>query len=228
MPAKDEPVKTAIAEVIGSKKRGRKKIIPKIKAKHSFSASRIRRVYVKYGFALLKKPRKRIRSHPRNPIERTLLPNQEWAMDFMSDALVNGRRIRSLNIIDHYNLECKAVQINYSLPAIRVIEILEQVISVHGKPARIRTDNGPEFTSKQFQLWMQNNDIAWSKIQKGKPQQNAIVERFNRTFREDVFDANLLFSIEHANELADEFKQEYNYERPHESLKDKTPIEYAA
>jgi putative transposase len=229
MPLKDEPVKQAIQEVILNKKRGRKKVIKMVQKNHpELSKSKIRRVYEQNGFTLTKKLKRRIKDNPKNPIEVAMQPNIEWAMDFMSDSLVNGRQIRTLNVIDHFNRECKGIMIKHSLPAIRVIEFMEELISIHGKPNKIRTDNGPEFTSKLFQLWLWNNNIEWSKIQKGKPQQNAIIERFNKTVREDLLDANLFFSLEHANELAQEFKHDYNYQRPHESLNDKTPIEYAA
>lgn len=228
MPSKDAPIKLAIESVLSGKRRGRKKVIAMLRKKHSYSKSRIRRVYEQYGFALYYKPKKRLPEKVKNPISRSLAPNQEWAMDFMSDSLANGRAIRSLNIIDHFNLECKGIRIYHSIPAIRLIEILEEVIETHGKPLSIRTDNGPEFTSKRFQLWLKNNEIKWNEIQKGKPQQNAIIERFNRTMREELFDAHLLFSIEHANNLAAEIIHDYNYVRPHESLKDETPKSYAA
>lgn len=229
MPLKDEPIKEAIQEVLKNKKRGRRKVIKMVQKNYpQFTQSKIRRVYTQNGFSLHKKLKRRTKDNPKNPIEIALAPNLEWAIDFMSDSLATGRTFRTLNVIDHYNRECKGIQIGYSLPAVRVIEFLEEIISTHGKPNRIRTDNGPEFTSKAFQLWLWNNNIEWSKIQKGKPQQNAIIERFNKTVREDLLDANLFFSLEHAHELKDEFVREYNCERPHESLNDKTPMEYAA
>ena len=117
---------------------------------------------------------------------------------------------------------------HHSIPAYKLIEILEELFDIHGKPKRIRTDNGPEFISKKFGLWLKKNAIELVRIQPGKPQQNAFVERFNRTVREDLLDANLIFDLEHAAELANEFIREYNTERPHESLKNKTPLEYAA
>lgn len=114
------------------------------------------------------------------------------------------------------------------MPAVVVIQYLERVIEKHGKPCRIRTDNGPEFRSKAFQKWLSNNSIEWSRIQKGKPQQNAIIERFNRTYREDVLDANLFYTIEHAMQITQNWLQEYNGSRPHEALNYQTPQEYAA
>jgi putative transposase len=229
MPLKDQPVKEAIQEVIGSTRKGRKKVIRLIQRTHPhIGASKIRRVYEQNGFSLMKKLKRRMRNNPKNPATVPIVANQEWAIDFMHDTLVSGRQIRSLNIIDPYNRECKGVFIRHNLPVIRVIELMEQAIEKYGKPQFIRTDNGPEFISKAFQLWMHNNKIGWSRIEKGKPQQNCFVERFNRTMREDLLDANLFFTLEQANEMAAIFQQEYNYIRPHESLNDLTPIEYAA
>lgn len=229
MPIKDEPVKEAIQQVIGTSRKGRRKVIKLVRRKYpQMGSSKIRRVYEQQGFSLMKKLRRRMKDNPRNPIEIPFSKNEEWAIDFMSDSLINGRAIRSLNIIDHFNRECKGIFIRHSIPSVRVIEMLEQIIATHGKPKKIRSDNGPEFISKEFKLWMHTNQISWSRIQKGKPQQNAIVERFNKTVREDFFDANIFFSIDQANELAKEFICEYNEVRPHESLNDLTPIEYAA
>jgi putative transposase len=139
-------------------------------------------------------------------------------MDFMSDALVDGRRIRTLNIVDHFNRHCKGIKVAINIPSRVVIEFLEQRIDLYGKPEKIRTDNGPEFRSKLFQKWLYNKKIEWSRIQKGKPQQNAIIERFNKTYREDVLDSNLFRCVTSANEISQAWVDEYNNERPHQSL----------
>ena len=229
MPFKDAPVKEAILKVIGSSKKGRKKVMRLVqKQEPSYSKYKIRRVYEQNGLALSKRMKRKRIHHASNPAFVPLKANEEWAIDFMHDSLSNGRRIRSLNIIDPYNRECKGMFIAHNIPAIRVIEYLQTAIEIYGMPKAIRSDNGPEFISKQFQLWMDNNGIHWSKIPKGSPQENCHVERFNRTAREDFFDANIFFSIEDAIEMAHEFRKDYNYYRPHESLKMLTPIEYAA
>jgi putative transposase len=229
MPFKDEPIEKAIREVIGNSRKGRKKVIAMIQKKSpEIGCSKIRRVYQLKGFALMKRLKRRMRNNPKNPATVPMQPNIEWAIDFMHDSLVDGRTIRSLNIIDPYNRQCKGIYIRHSIPSVRLIELLEQSIERYGKPRYIRSDNGPEFIAKQFQKWMHDNGIGWSKIEKGKPQQNCHVERFNKTVREDLFDANLFFSIDHANEMAVSFQNEYNNERPHESLNNLTPIEYAA
>jgi putative transposase len=229
MPLKDIIVKQAIEEIIGNSRKGRDKVIKLMKKKHpEIGSSRVRRVYEKSGFSLTKKLRRRIKDNPSNPIEISFSKNQEWAMDFMSDALVCGRKIRTLNIIDHFNRECMGISIGTNMPARVVIKELEKVIERAGKPERIRTDNGPEFRSKLFQKWLAQNEIEWSRIQKGKPQQNAIIERFNRTYREDILDANLFYSIEQAIEITGKWIKEYNCERPHQSLNYQTPSSYAA
>ena len=102
------------------------------------------------------------------------------------------------------------------------------MIEKYGKPQKIRTDNGPEFTSKRFQSWLSDQKIKWSKIQKGSPWQNAIVERFNRTYREDILDANWFYNINQAQQITDEWIEDYNNERPHEALDYQTPKQYAA
>lgn len=229
MPKKDEAVRIAITEVIGVSRKGRMKVIKKVQAKHpEWGSSRIRRVYENEGFALHRKLRRRIKDNPENPISIPLEPNIEWAMDFMSDALACGRKFRTFNVVDHFNRRCLGITIDHSLPAIRVIQSLERIIESIGKPQSIRTDNGPEFRSKRFQLWLKNKGIIWNPIQKGKPQQNAIVERFNKTYREDVLDANLFYSLEMARSISETWQYDYNHERPHQALNYKTPMNYAA
>lgn len=229
MPEKATVVKEAINGVIGTSRLGRRKVIVKVQKKNpNMGASKIRRVYEKEGYSLYKRMKKRRMDNPANPIALPYSANVEWAMDFMSDSLANGKKFRTLNIVDQYNRKCLEIGINFSLPSRRVIEILQRTIDEHGKPLGIRTDNGSEFTSILFQNWLDKNDIEWIKIQKGKPQQNAIVERFNRTYREDILDANLFFSLEHVYEVTQPWKADYNQERPHQALKYCTPNEYAA
>lgn len=229
MPEKDIVVKEAIKGVIGTSRLGRKKVIVKVQKKYpQMGASKIRRVYEKEGFSLYRRMKQKRIDNPANPIEIPHSPNVEWAMDFMSDSLASGKKFRTLNIIDHYNRKCLEIGFNFSMPSRKVIEILERTIAEYGKPLGIRTDNGPEFTSCLFQKWLDKNDIEWIRIQKGKPQQNAIVERFNRTYREDVLDANLFFSLDHVFEVTKPWKEDYNEERPHESLNYLSPNQYAA
>lgn len=153
-------------------------------------------------------------------------PNEIWSIDFMQDTLLNGRKFRTFNAIDEFNREILAIEIDTSLPATRVIRTLSQVIEMRGKPKRIRMDNGPEFISHKFELWCKEQEIALQYIQPGKPMQNGRVERFNGTYRTDILDAYLFEDLWQVKELTDEFVNEYNNERPHESLNDLTPTEY--
>lgn len=226
---KDQSIKEKIEEVIGTSRKGREKVIRLIQREYpEIGSYRIRRVYEKYGFSLQLKLKRRIQNNPANPIEIPLQANTEWAMDFMSDALSDGRRIRTLNVIDHFNRKCTGLKVQFNFPARMVIAELEKMIEKYGKPKGIRTDNGPEFRSKIFRKWMFKNKIEHIRIQNGKPQQNAIIERFNRSYREDVLDAEIFSSIDQAQEITDFWVNDYNSNRPHQSLNFKTPDEYAA
>lgn len=229
MPVKDLVIKQAIEKITTNSRKGRVKVIRMVQREHpELGSSRIRRVYEQGGFVLNKKLKRRVMNNPANPIVIPEKRNEEWGIDFMSDALVGGRKIRTLNMIDHYNRLCIGITAAHNLPAIRIIESLQRVIEQHGKPQRIRTDNGPEFTSKRFQKWLKDNGIEWSKIPKGRPDQNAIIERFNRSYREEVLDANLFYTVAEVQQLTDDWIQHYNNEWPHQSLRFKTPVEYAA
>jgi putative transposase len=229
MPFKDDEVKKLIQDNLGKGNCGRDAVIARIRKKHiGVSGSKIRRVYDQQGFSLYKRLKKRRIKNPANPIAVPFSANEEWAMDFMSDSLTNGRKLRTLNVMDQYNRECLAITVAHSIPARRVVLEMEKIIEKYGKPSAIRTDNGPEFTSKMFQNWLHEKKIKWSPIEKGKPQQNGIIERFNRTVREDVLDACLFHTLQQAQEKCDEFIKYYNEERPHKALGYKTPKEYAA
>ena len=229
LPSRDHALKEVILSAIGSRRIGRKKVIVLVQRIHpDIGASKIRRVYQNEGLSLRSRMRKARFKQVANPIELTYAKNEEWAIDFMSDALSNGRKFRTLNIVDHYNRQCLGIDIDHSIPARKVIAYLKVMIDTYGKPQRIRTDNGPEFTSKRFQTWLDDNKIKWNPIQNGKPQQNAIVERFNRTYREDILDAYLFDSVQNAKTLTQAWVDEYNSIRPHQSLNNLAPLEYAA
>lgn len=187
---------------------------------------RVRRVYRKLGMARRRKMKRRIP----NPEKKTLLQpvrhNLTWSLDFMEDRLENGRKFRTLNILDDYNREALTIEIDFSFPAYKVIKHLKRVIEWRGKPEEIRSDNGTEFIAKDFEVFCSNSDIAHVRIQKGKPTQNGYVERFNRTFREDVLDMNIFENIYQVREKTEEFLDDYNNEHPHDSLGDMSPIEF--
>lgn len=146
-------------------------------------------------------------------------------MDFMSDSIVGNRKFRTFNVIDDCTREVLAIEIDTSLSSRRIIRTLERVINQRGRPAKIRTDNGPEFTSHYFEGWCREKQIDIQFIQPGKPMQNGYIERFNRLYREAVLDAYLFFDLRQVRQLTEEWMEEYNYRRPHEGLNNQTPEE---
>jgi len=144
----------------------------------------------------------------------------------MSDSMVGGRRFRTFNLIDDCTREVLAIEIDTSLSSKRIIRTLERVIFDRGKPNIIRTDNGPEFTSKDLELWARDHEIQIQFIQPGRPMQNGYIERFNRIYRESILDAYLFFELDQVRTLTEEWMDEYNLRRPHESLGNLTPNEW--
>jgi len=144
----------------------------------------------------------------------------------MSDSMVGGRRFRTFNLIDDCTREVLAIEIDTSLSSKRIIRTLERVILDRGKPNIIRTDNGPEFTSKDLELWARDHEIKIQFIQPGRPMQNGYIERFNRIYRESILDAYLFFELDQVRTLTEEWMDEYNLRRPHESLGNLTPNEW--
>ena len=145
----------------------------------------------------------------------------------MSDSLTSGRAFRTFNILDDFNREALWIEVDTSLPAERVIRVLEMIILWRGCPIQIRMDNGPEFISHRLENWAKQHNIQLVHIQPGKPSQNAYIERFNRTFREDVLDAYLFNSLSEVREISEQWLEEYNAIRPHEALQGLSPYQYA-
>ena len=136
----------------------------------------------------------------------------------MADALDARRRFRALTILDEGNREGLAIDIGRSIPARRVIRVLEELIALHGRPGALRLDNGPELTAQVFVDWCDERRIALHYIQPGKPDQNAFIERFNRSYRTEVLDAYLFESLAEVRAVTDRWLVTYNQERPHDSL----------
>ena len=153
--------------------------------------------------------------------------NLSWSLDFTSDSLASGRAFRTLNVIDDFNREVLWIEVDTSLPTVRVIRTLEMIASWRGYPKKIRLDNGPEFISKKLAQWAIDHEVELAFIQLGKPTQNAYVERFNRTYREDVLDAYIFSSLQEVRDITEEWMESYNTTRPHEALGNLSPFQYA-
>ena len=188
---------------------------------------RLHRVYKLLRLNLKRKGKRRLPARILQPLEAVERVNLSWSMDFMSDSLVTGRKFRTLNIIDDFNREILAIEIDTSLPAARVVRALEQVIHWRGKPVRIRVDNGPEFISSLLGLWCEERGITLQFIQPGKPTQNAYIERLNGSFRRDVLNAYLFENLKQVRMLAEEWMNDYNHHRPHDALNGRSPVDLA-
>lgn len=174
-----------------------------------------------------RRAKRRLPDRVKQPLTIPDAPNQMWSIDFMSDSLADGRKFRLLNIMDDFNRESLAIEVDTSLPSPRVIRVLNRLIENRGKPANIRTDNGPEFISHQLQQWCKHNKITLQYIQPGRPMQNAYIERKNGSLRRELLNAYLFYSLAEVRAMSEEWRIDYNTERPHKSLGYLSPKKYA-
>lgn len=184
------------------------------------------RIYREESLQVRKRRRKKERLF-RKPLEPAKRPNERWSMDFVSDSLSTGRRFRTLNVVDECTRECLAIEVDFSLTGKRVVRVLDRLIWLNGKPASIVLDNGPEFTSAAVREWSENTGVNLDFIQPGKPMENAICESFNGKFRDECLNEGWFTGIEHARSIIAEWLTDYNSARPHGTLGNLTPKEFA-
>jgi putative transposase len=184
---------------------------------------RVYRIYRLLELNLRIKPKRRLVREVPQPLAVPEAINQVWSMDFMHDNLEDGRQYRLFNVLDDFNREGLGIEVDLSLPSARVIRSLDQIIEWRGRPKAIRCDNGPEYLSGALQEWSARRGIRIEYIQPGKPQQNAYVERFNRTVRYDWLSQTLFGSIREVQDAATRWLWTYNNERPNMALGGITP-----
>lgn len=170
--------------------------------------------------------KKRLPSRIKQQLFQPTAINEVWSIDFMSDSLWDGRKVRLLNVLDDFKREVLTIEPDVSLSTLRVIRCLEEIAQYRSLPKMIRVDNGPEFISSKLDMWCKEKKIQLIFIQPGEPTQNAYIERLNGTFRRDVLNAYVFKSIQEIRTITEEWIFDYNYNRPHKSLKIKTPMEY--
>ncbi len=189
------------------------------------NVKRVYRLYVEEGLAVRRRRRKRlVRERVAEP--RLIRANQEWAMDFIVDGLANGRMIRILSVVDVFTRECLALEADTSLGSGRVTRVLDRLIEERGLPENVRSDNGPEFTSRRMLGWVEERKINLVHIQPGRPMQNGHVESFHGRLRDECLNVSWLRTLNDVRRTLDNYRQEYNCERPHSSLAYRTPAEF--
>lgn len=195
----------------------------------AWNHKRIYRVYTEMKFNIRRRAKKRLPERVKQQLSVPTAPNQVWSIDFMSDSLTDGRRIRLFNVLDDFNRESLAIEVDTSLPCLRVIRVLEKLIGERGCPANIRCDNGPEFISHKLEAWCghESRRISLQFIQPGRPMQNAYIERKNGSMRRELLNAYLFNSLAEVRVLSEEWREDYNTERPHKSLGYLSPLVYA-
>ncbi len=185
---------------------------------HGWNHKRVYRIYRELELNLRIKPRKRLKREKPEELAVPKEPNVTWSMDFMADRLADGRQFRLLNVLDDFNREGLGIEIDFSLPAVRVVRALNQIIEWRGQPFAIRVDNGPEYISATLSEWAATKGIALNHIQPGKPQQNAYIERYNRTVRHEWLDQYLFETIEEPQDIATQWLWTYNHQRPNMAI----------
>jgi putative transposase len=226
----DAAIEDALKKLADKYKRyGFRKIFHKIRTLgFTWNRKRVYRVYRSLKLNLKIKPKKRLLAREKITLREPIMLNNTWSLDYMSDACMDGKRFRTINVIDDCSRESLGIKASRSLPSYAVTAFLDEIAQHRGKyPQEIRMDNGPENIAKNMKIWAKRHNIKLSYIQPGKPAQNGYIERFNRTYREEVLDMYLFRNLQEVQRITNEWISEYNSERPHHSLGNLTPHEYA-
>jgi len=188
---------------------------------------RVQRLYQEEGLQVRQRQRKRRARVPRTPRPTPTRANERWSMDFVRDTLGDGRIVRALTVVDDCTRECPAIEVDFSLPGARVAQVLDRLAAVRGLPHAIVCDNGPEFAGQALDEWAHARGVALDFIDPGKPVQNAFIESFNGTFRNECLNENWFVSLSDAQRVIEAWRLDYESARPHSSLGDLTPREFA-
>lgn len=225
----DEPLRTRLVELAREKPRfGYRRLHVLLERNgERVNHKRVHRVYREAGLRIRRKKRKHCVREGKPLLERTSA-NQEWALDFVHDAVECGRTIRVLSVVDTYTRECLGLEVDTSFASRRVTRVLDAIVAERGQPLAIRCDNGPELTSRHFLAWCVERKIELIHIQPGKPTQNARIESFHGRLRDECLTVSWFQNLFDARRKIAAWKIEYNEERPHSSLGYQTPKEFAA
>jgi len=228
-PPDDNALRQAIKDLAAKKKRwGLPRLVYRLRRNGwKDNHKRIERIYQEEALQVRRRKGRKAHAGAREPLEKPTGPNQIWAMDFVSDALANKRKIKLLTVIDCFNRECVRIEVDTSINGVRVARIMEELREQRGLPGKIVTDNGPEFTGKALDAWAYARDVKIHFIQPGKPSQNGFIESFNGKLRDECLNEHWFMGMDDARRLIEDWRIEYNHDRPHSSLGGMTPVEYA-
>jgi len=203
------------------------KLYPALRTRGAgFGKCRLYRLYRALRLNVKRKGKRRLPARVKEPLVIPECPNETWSADFMSDALWSGRRFRTFNVIDDFNREALCIEIDTNLPAVRIVRALDELVLMRGTPQRLRLDNGPELVSGALERWARRHGVELAFIQPGKPMQNGIVERFNRTYRQEVLNCYVFETLGEVRRMTADWLPRYNEQRPHESLGNLAPRQY--
>ena len=224
------PLRARIEEIAAIKRRyGYRRVYLRLRREGwEVNRKRVYRLYREADLAVRRRKRKRIGVFERKPLPKPTAANVNWSMDFVADGLIGGRRLRCLTMVDDCTRECLAIEVDTSLPGLRVQAVLERLADTRGLPQSITVDNGPEFDSKVLDQWANRSSVQLSFIRPGKPNENAYIESFNGKFRDECLNEHWFIGLAHARSIIEAWRIEYNTERPHSSLGNRTPQEFAA
>jgi putative transposase len=223
------PLRMRIEEIASIKRRyGYRRVYLRLRREGwEVNRKRVYRLYREAGLAVRRRKRKRIGPFERKPLPKPTAANVSWSMDFVADGLIGGRRLRCLTIVDDCTRECLAIEVDTSITGLRVQGVLDRLADTRGLPHSITVDNGPEFDGQVLDKWAYRSGVQLSFIRPGKPNENAYIESFNGKFRDECLNEHWFISLAHARCVIEAWRIEYNTERPHSSLGNQTPQEFA-
>ncbi|HGS5435946.1 TPA: IS3 family transposase [Vibrio parahaemolyticus] len=226
----DDKLQARIKELALERRRFGYRRIHRLLRREGFDVNhkRVYRLYCELGLMVSKRRRRKSQYVEREPLLLPSVPNHTWSMDFVMDALSNGRRIKCLTIVDDYTKECLDIPVATGISGDEVVMTLESIAAFRGYPEAIRTDQGPEFTGKALDQWAYQHGVILKLIQAGKPTQNAYIESFNGKFRDECLNEHWFRDLSHARDLISLWRMDYNENRPHSALGYLTPSEFAA
>jgi putative transposase len=222
-------LKARISEIAEAKRRyGYRRIYVRLRREGwQVNRKRVYRLYREAGLLVRRRKRKRIGLVERKPLPKPAAANVSWSMDFVSDGLADGRRLRCLNIVDDCTRECVAIEVDTSITGSRVKAVLERLADTRGLPKSITVDHGPEFEGQVLDAWAYERRVQLSFIRPGKPNENAYIESFNGKFRDECLNEHWFVTMAQARRIIEAWRVEYNTERTHSTLGDLTPEEFA-